>query len=40
VEKLPPFCGAPGSTPVMNGAEMDAIVAFLKTLNDWYSPIR
>jgi cytochrome c peroxidase len=37
VEMATPFGGAAGSTPPLNDAEIDAIVAFLQTLNDGFN---
>jgi cytochrome c peroxidase len=34
----PPFGGKPGDKPALSDAEIDDIVAFLKTLTDGYSP--
>jgi cytochrome c peroxidase len=33
----PPFGGRPGEKPVLSAAEIDDVVAFLKTLNDGYA---
>jgi cytochrome c peroxidase len=34
----PPFGGKPGDKPALNDAEIDDIVAFMKTLTDGYRP--
>jgi cytochrome c peroxidase len=38
IEREAPFGGAAGSPPPLNEVEMDAVVAFLETLNDGYVP--
>ncbi len=40
INKEPPFNAAPGNRPVLSAAEIDDIVAFLKTLTDGDSPGR
>ena len=40
VNMEPPFGGHPGDAPALSAAEIDDIVAFLKTLTDGYSPPR
>jgi cytochrome c peroxidase len=34
----PPFGGKPGDKPALNDAEIDDVVAFLRTLTDGYKP--
>ncbi len=34
----PPFGGKPGGKPALDEGEIDAVVAFLKTLTDGYQP--
>jgi cytochrome c peroxidase len=40
VETDAPFGGPPGGRPALNDAEIDAVVAFLKTLNDGFLAVR
>ena len=38
INKEPPFGGKPGDRPILTAADIDDIVAFLKTLTDGYRP--
>jgi cytochrome c peroxidase len=40
IEMGPPFGGAKGAKPTLNDEEIDAVIAFLKTLNDGFLTIK